>query len=70
MVTTLKRLAVEFVSRSDLLEERARLVARSGLSLEELREKGAVYEVSVEQRDILDEIDGIEFLLEDDQQSS
>lgn len=67
MIAVLKKMAVEFVSKDELLEERDHLVARSGLSLDDLKEKGAIYDITVEQRDILEEIEGIEFLLEDDQ---
>jgi hypothetical protein len=58
-------IAVAFKSKEALLSERAQLVAESGLPLDELKRRSATYDVSVEQRDIMDSIENIEFLLAD-----
>lgn len=58
--------SVAFKTKSELLRERAQLISSSKLSLEELRGRAASYDLTVEQRDILEEIENLEFLLADD----
>lgn len=54
---------IRHATREEMIEELRRLVERSGLTLDELKRRGAIYNVSVEQRDILNAVEQIEFLL-------
>jgi hypothetical protein len=47
----------------EMSEEIDRLVARSGQSLDELRRRGASYELDAEERGILASIEGLEWML-------
>lgn len=58
--------AVAFKTEDDLIASRDELVQRSGLTLEELKRRGRTYDVTVEQRNILESIEDIEYLLADD----
>lgn len=57
---------VRVMSRHELEVELGDLVERAGMPLEELKRRGSVYDLTVEQGDILDEVKIVEFLLEDD----
>jgi len=54
---------IEFVTRKDLEERRAVLLERSGLDLGELRSRAETYSVTPEQRDILDALEDVDYLL-------
>ena len=47
-----------------LRAQRARLLAEAGLGEEELRERAAVWQLSLEKQDIWETIQGIDYLLE------
>lgn len=55
--------SVDFKTKSELLRERAELIARSGLSIEDLRARAVSYDLTVAQRNILEDIENLEFLL-------
>lgn len=55
---------IEFVSRATLEERRTALLERSGLELEELRSRAETYALSPEQRDILDAVEDVDYLLD------
>ncbi|MDQ0664698.1 hypothetical protein QFZ35_003196 [Arthrobacter ulcerisalmonis] len=54
---------IEYVRQSDLAARKSELLERGGLSLEELRDRASSYAVTPEQRDILDAIEDIDYLL-------
>lgn len=54
---------IEYVRQSDLAVRKSELLERGGLTLEELRERASSYAVTPEQRDILDAIEDIDYLL-------
>jgi hypothetical protein len=57
--------AVEFKTRTDLERERAALVRKSGLTLEELNSRAEEYRLSVEQYALYEAIADINYLLND-----
>jgi len=52
------------MTRDDMLSERARLIAESGMSEDDLREAGAAWRLNSDLRGILDRINGLDFLLD------
>jgi hypothetical protein len=53
------------VKREDLEDRRARLLAEVGLSMEELRARGASFSLAGSEWEVLTELEEIEFLLND-----
>lgn len=54
---------IEYVRQTELAARKSELLERGGLSLEELRDRASSYAVTPEQRDILDAIEDIDYLL-------
>ena len=54
---------LERVNSLELRQERERLVQQSGMSYDELLRRHESYDLNVEQRDIADQIEEINFLL-------
>lgn len=55
---------IEYVDLDQLKSRREALIRQSGLNLEELRARAAVWAITPEQRDILEELDDVDYLLE------
>ena len=53
---------VEILSAADIEERRAELLRRSGMSLDELRERSADYELDQIEQAILRQLEELEFL--------
>lgn len=54
---------IERLSETELHERRAELLRRSGMSELELRAQAAHFALTVEQADLLSEVDGLDYLL-------
>ncbi|GAA1263170.1 hypothetical protein [Arthrobacter pascens] len=54
---------IEYVSQSVLEARKDELLRRGGLSLADLRSRAETYAVTPEQRDILDAVEDIDYLL-------
>ncbi|WP_369067094.1 hypothetical protein [Kocuria carniphila] len=57
--------SLERVGSSELQQERERLLRQSGISYEELRRRHESYNLTVEQRNIADQIEEVDFLLQE-----
>lgn len=57
---------MERVSTDSLQQERTALLAAAGLPLAELRRRAETYDLSIRQRDILEQIEDLDFLLAED----
>ena len=53
---------ITFLTKDDIARQRAELLSKAGLDLDELRRRGALYQLSPEQALILRELDCLEFL--------
>ena len=58
------RVRTQVFSRSDALQEMGRLVEQSGMSLEELKTRGAEYALDADKRSLLADIEGLEWMLQ------
>lgn len=54
---------IEYVRQSELATRKRELLERGGLTLEELRDRASSYAVTPEQRDILEAVEDIDYLL-------
>lgn len=54
---------IEYVRQSELAIRKRELLERGGLTLEELRDRASSYAVTPEQRDILEAVEDIDYLL-------
>lgn len=57
--------SLERVGSSELRREREHLLRQSGMSYEDLRLRYESYNLTVEQRDIADQIEEVDFLLQE-----
>jgi hypothetical protein len=55
---------VRKLTRDDMLDERAALLAEAGMSEDELRARGEAWELDAHHRGLLARIDGLNFLLD------
>ncbi|WP_225755446.1 hypothetical protein [Actinotalea sp. Marseille-Q4924] len=53
---------ITYLTKDDIARRRAELLDRAGLNLDELRGRGATYQLSPEQAVILKELEDLEFL--------
>ena len=53
---------ITYLSPAEIAARRAELLARAGLDLDTLRQRGAEYRLSPEQAAVLEELEGLTFL--------
>lgn len=53
---------ITYLTKDDIARRRAELLEHAGLGIDELRERGATYQLSPEQAVILKELEDLEFL--------
>jgi hypothetical protein len=63
VVVTSPEATVRTLTRSDMVRERGELVAEAGMPEEELRRRGAEYDLDAHRRGLLARIDSLDFLL-------
>ena len=63
VVTTSEEAVVRTLTREDMIKERTELLEAAGMSEDELRERGAAWDLDAHHRGLLAQINGLDFLL-------